>query len=977
MGDVSVEFARRHERLRVWLWRAGLSTVLLIALLIVLVAVTPMLLGTPPGRRILIGLVNGQIAGTIDAQDVRLAWFGGQSLSDVVIRDPDDQLVATIHSIDAHDARLVSLLMGSRDFGRIHIRGDEAHLRQVAGEPTNLERTFATTDATTDAPSTDDPSADEPPRSRDAESEDDASPLQDLSMQLQVTFGRVTYESPDLDPVELTEVNAEAIIPNLRDIRVRFHSNAHQGGEFGRIDADVTMINGFRNGGELSLDTATLRGQAEITLLPVGLIDRITSQRGRLITLLGDQLSASIRTNGELAGGTAQIAVRSPNLEVDAAFESDGEYLHLASDARAMLRVTPQTVAAFTASDISDSDTSDTGDAGDEPSATLLEPTRLVLRLSDLALPCTGEGVTLDGARIAGKLTADDLLIETPEQGQVALRQAVITARSTSLLDRIDTQLTGIAELAGQSESVAADLVLVDLFQDDAPMQATLRTRSFPVVLADASAGQEGRLVRLLGQTLDADVDLAQGDDQRMTIRGRITSSNLTGPFEAMYGPAGDLSLHTPQPLQLVLSPEAFADWTTPQTGEPPRVALVESQPIGINVEAFRLTHRADDPSQIDASASRLVATLTIPAATFVDTQTRERVQVEEGAVRVDAPTLEQAIELLADFRLNRPGDAEAGQVHSRTQVRHLVSPSGQLQVDQAEISSDTTLTGVPSVLLDSLLRQGGSLAAVLGPTTSGQATVRYQRGMPGQASVQLDADGSRGSMVADISADGVVRLRESATFAMAVTPEMSGVFLKSVNPLLVQALGSDEPITLTVEQEGFDVPLSELDMSAISAAATLDLGTLRMDNGGLLRLVMRTLRRTEPGQLVASFTPLDVTLADGQLRYNNMTMTVGNVVMGFAGRVDLNRDQVNLTMSIPGSAMRKIFQDLEDVIPDEYVLNVPMRGPIDDPSIDTAAVTAELAKLALRKNLGGPEAGAVGGLIDALLGGSRQRQDD
>src|SRR5690606_15488406 len=90
--------------------------------LIVVVLLLPTLLSTGPGRNLVVGTVNSTIRGTLDIADLSLSWFGGQSLRDVTLRDPQGDVVATVASVEAPDVGLLPVAFGSRDFGVVRIQ---------------------------------------------------------------------------------------------------------------------------------------------------------------------------------------------------------------------------------------------------------------------------------------------------------------------------------------------------------------------------------------------------------------------------------------------------------------------------------------------------------------------------------------------------------------------------------------------------------------------------------------------------------------------------------------------------------------------------------------------------------------------------------------------------------------------------------------------------------------------------------------
>jgi hypothetical protein len=337
---------------------------------------------------------------------------------------------------------------------------------------------------------------------------------------------------------------------------------------------------------------------------------------------------------------------------------------------------------------------------------------------------------------------------------------------------------------------------------------------------------------------------------------------------------------------------------------------------------------------------------------------------------------------------------AGSGAVESATNVSGLVGDDGEIAISQASYQTVTHIRQAPIDLIDAMFEMDGELVAAVGPRARVDAVGSYtppgvspgasSGDSPSDISDEEQAHGTGGFDLTlksrTASADmklliegGRWVLKADAPLSFQVTHRLSQTMLKKVNPFLGGAISGELPIGVTVKQEGFSVPLREAGVSDVSADIRLELGELDLRGEGLLKEVLTQLGVGDRSLLNVGFSPVAINLDGGKLSYKDLTMSMGDVVLGFSGEVDLNNERLDLRMTIPGSSLSNI-KWLKGTIDPGQVIVVPLGGTFDQPTLDFKLLTGEIAKAALRGQLEGAVGGAIGdqigGEAGAVIGG-------
>jgi len=219
---------------------------------------------------------------------------------------------------------------------------------------------------------------------------------------------------------------------------------------------------------------------------------------------------------------------------------------------------------------------------------------------------------------------------------------------------------------------------------------------------------------------------------------------------------------------------------------------------------------------------------------------------------------------------------------------------------------------------------------------------------------------------------NGALILQDPIYLQMKITPEMSRLVLKEVNPLNLSYLYSQEPVTLEIPVSGFYFPCYPFSLDKITIPkARIELGKIVCRNEGNVHITLGLLKLKQfdkTTDLMLWFAPLDLSVEQGVVDMERTEILLADAFdVCLWGNVDLVKEEVDMTLGLTAQALSKAFGIKN--LPENYVLRIPMRGKADNVQIDTGKATSKIALLLAWQHA--QTAGALGkGPTGALVGG-------
>lgn len=193
------------------------------------------------------------------------------------------------------------------------------------------------------------------------------------------------------------------------------------------------------------------------------------------------------------------------------------------------------------------------------------------------------------------------------------------------------------------------------------------------------------------------------------------------------------------------------------------------------------------------------------------------------------------------------------------------------------------------------------------------------------------------------------IYLKDPLEAEIQTNAEVSQLLLKEIYPLLSYAVASQDPLKLVIEPQEFLIPINPFDVKKLNIqSATLYPGKILLANTGNLKLLLNLLQVKQISNLqniAVWFTPIRFSFSEGIATFERTDGLVENsIVISSWGKVNTLTDQMDMVLGLPASSLKQAFG--LDHLPADYLLQIPLKGSINQPSVDWKKAAAQIAKL-------------------------------
>ena len=296
--------------------------------------------------------------------------------------------------------------------------------------------------------------------------------------------------------------------------------------------------------------------------------------------------------------------------------------------------------------------------------------------------------------------------------------------------------------------------------------------------------------------------------------------------------------------------------------------------------------------------------------------------------------------------------------------IQNLFDEKGKLHLDQASFNLQGHVKHFPVGLMMRIAMGDKVLAekaeAVLGTAVDADLAAEIYKG---QGPIRLNVKGLNGQIILIGKVErGQLVLTEPLTASLKVTSQLDKTVLRELIPILGYAVSSENPIELTIDKEGFSLPLNSPSLTNVTiGSATLNLHKINFDRDSQLGKVVALLG-LNANTFEVWFTPLYFSLEKGILTMQRTDMLIAdNYPLASWGTVDFAKDKLHMQIALSGQALKKAFT--VKGLKNSFMLTIPVRGSIDHPHIDTAQVATRISALALQSKI--PEGKVIGNIVD------------
>ena len=389
------------------------------------------------------------------------------------------------------------------------------------------------------------------------------------------------------------------------------------------------------------------------------------------------------------------------------------------------------------------------------------------------------------------------------------------------------------------------------------------------------------------------------------------------------------------------------------------QLQLEENSQISLNVQNINFSM---DPSKSCLASLNLDANAQIDGMKLRHIESGELAAFEQTQVSIQASPLKDKLNfnLESEGKLkNSPtikqdssGDqTRATRILCTASLRKLMSSDGNWTPQSMEIEAESTVNNLPVPILAELFQFNNDnklrAAAVLGQRFD-LFTSSKIKNRTGNFTTMLQAERS------DIRLDGrfdegALHLNEDLQLQIEATPELGKEILQFINPVLITALESEDPIRIVVSKEGFQLPLLPFNLEGVRVKkAAVHLGKVRMENSGPLALlvgIMKSGQFSRQKEMEGWFTPVYMEVNGGHATFQRVDgLLADGIHIATWGTVDFLRDWTDFIVALPADTLKERFGIRN--IDQNYALHIPMRGSSGSIRLESQKAIAEIAAL-------------------------------
>lgn len=213
---------------------------------------------------------------------------------------------------------------------------------------------------------------------------------------------------------------------------------------------------------------------------------------------------------------------------------------------------------------------------------------------------------------------------------------------------------------------------------------------------------------------------------------------------------------------------------------------------------------------------------------------------------------------------------------------------------------------------------------------------------------------------------EGIVKLYKPIQGSLKITPNLADHLLKTMNINLVHA---GNPLRLHISDKGFYMPIQPFNLENLYIRdGLLDIGKITCSNAGSPNDVegIFKLNTSKKKNIDLWFAPTEFSISNGFLNVDRTEILFNKAYqIAVWGRVNLIKQYVNMILGLTAQSLNEAF-GLRG-LPKNFVLQIPMTGPIGDVHINKELAATRVALLLAKTSGVTKNAGAFGSIFDVL----------
>ncbi|MBI2743312.1 MAG: hypothetical protein HYX48_05290 [Chlamydiales bacterium] len=739
-----------------------------------------------------------------------------------------------------------------------------------------------------------------------------------------------------------------------------------------KVDGFVSTISAQGKVGSLFDPELSGEGSWSASRLSLGVIEELAKQKSKIAPFLGATLDASGSFKLKRKALAFTVQMTAPNFSLSPATFTYADKLTLTSPATLRFAPSKELLTACL------------------PAAFSMQPSWIEMNIQELLFPVNeieeltlkadlrssplifdkfGEFGPLSVDSCQGRLEINSLKSMLMQMSLSPCSQkketcALLNITTQAALDSKKSEFHSSSNISFSLQDVnAGNLSLIlDGKQLAAPVPnwtVTLDAKELSVSLFDKLLQQQNAFTSLLGPTLNVHLEAQK---EKVEVKATSANLNLHGTLSAKNNTL--FLVGEPMELFFTLNGEGFSRIKSWLAKTPATVELLQPSICSFTISSLNIPLTKD----LSWKDLQIVANGGIDKFAFQEKGSGQSVKFDQLILKL------QKKEKLSPLSFQLTSQVSTKEVLGGKAAEGKIECIGSLQessdLKRPSLELDATIEQLPSSIFDLVaqLTNSSSLAPLFGNALDAKAHVSLKNGS-GPVQLNLKSPNSRFS-IAGVVTSGVLTLSEPIHAQVLMTEELTRPMLKEVNPLSISSITSSHPLTLEVQPDGFSLPLDNWKKLSLSKAK-IELGQIQCENQGAFQVTLGLLKSKQfsgDKQLHLWFAPIELSIKEGAAIIERTEILIAQTFeVAMWGKLNLIDENVDMILGLTSQCLSKAFS-IQDLPPD-YVMQIPMKGKMNDVQINTKAATAKIAALLIwqQKSLGGGLPGIAGDLLGKL----------
>lgn len=482
-------------------------------------------------------------------------------------------------------------------------------------------------------------------------------------------------------------------------------------------------------------------------------------------------------------------------------------------------------------------------------------------------------------------------------------------------------------------------------------------------------------LTKLFGSTIKLETSGTYLPLQKSRVKFELNAqgTGFTSVISAEIDENRTVTQSKPAYIYWDITPERYQSLISsffPNPERKPTFTLEKGAPLELNITHFTCPATAPNDASHFFCQTGFTGSLNIGNLIFKSPYTNEFLTIKkiEGSIEGENFSKEINLNLAGDLIAANIPPGEKSDFTFQGQMLNFWTPQGKFNRKGLTLKGELNLELIPVRQLVGIVPMEEAarirMQALLGELINSRVSGEISQ-LKGSLTVDVKSSNFKALLPIQLSPEGIY-LRDYVNAEITLTNEISEILFADINPLFITGALSDHPLKLYIDPKGFMIALNPFTFEGIQIErAILDIGKIRVQNGGQLQSLMDFLKATEISQdrtMDAWFTPIYLNLSKGVVYYQRFDILLANLAhLAFWGEIDLIRDRVKMTMGIAPTTLQQRF-GLKGLT-NEDLFQVKMRGSTQKLDMDWSAATTRIGAL-IAKSKGGLGL-LVGGLLD------------